>query len=264
MTATHFTGSDGAITVGSDAVTVVDFSIDIDRSVIASGRVGKVSDKKYPGKLNITGAISQVLVTPELLSYVLGDSNSLTTSTLEELLGATDVSANAWSEVAITTDPAAATSLKVTLTAGDASANAGSIVVRGTNSSGSIITEVIDFDAMDYGDPAQVKYGSVVFATSDYVDVSANLQPTPSSISNTLKIEGITGTKTMVPGDATLFNIVGKVEDADSNYAQITANNCFFSAGNFPIGDSDTLVECNLPFVIQDPDEDLTLVWTST
>lgn len=264
MTATHFTGSDGAVTIGGNAVTVVNFSIDVDRSVIASPRVGKTSDTNYAGKLGITGTISQVLVTAELLSYVMGDSNSLTTSSAETLLAAADVSANAWSEYAITSDPTNPTSVKCTLTVGDGNATAGSIVIRGTDSADAIVTEVLDFAAMTDGDAAQVIYGSQQFKTSDHVDVSGNLQPSTGPVYNTLKIEGITGTKTMTPGEATLFDIVGKVEDADSNYAQITANNCFFTAGNFPIGDSDTLVECDLPFVITDPDDDLTLVWTST
>ena len=264
MTATHFRGSDGEIKIDGSVVTVVDFSVDITTSVIASPRVGKVADKKYAGKQDITGTITQVLVTPDLLSYVIGDSDSLTTSTAEDLLAATDVSANAWSEIAITSDPTDPTSVKCTLTAGDASANAGSIIIRGTNSSDDIVTEVIDFAAMEYGDAAQVIYGSQNFKTTDYVDVSANLQPTPSSVSNTLKIEGITGTKTMSPGNATIFDIIGKVEDSNSNHATITCNNCFFTSGNFPIGDSNTLVSCDLPFVVQDADDDVTLVWTST
>ncbi len=113
------------------------------------------------------------------------------------------------------------------------------------------------------GDPAQVVYGSQVFDTTDWVDIEAALGEagTPDP---TLKIEGITGTKTMTPGNATLFDIIGKVEDDNNNYAQMTCNNCFFTGGNFPIGDSDTLVACSLPFVIRDADSDVSLVWTST
>jgi len=264
MTATHFRGSDGEIKIDGNIVTVVEFNVDITTSVIASPRVGKVADKKYAGKQDVVGAVTQVLVTSDLLSKVIGDSDSMTTSTLETLLTVTDISANAWSEIAIGSDPSNPTSVKCTLTAGDASANAGSIIIRGTNTSNAIVTEVIDFIAMDYGDPAQVLYGSQNFKTTDYVDISENLQPTPSSVSNTLKIEGIAGTKTMSPGNATIFDISGKVEDSNNNHATITCNNCFFTGGNFPIGDSNTLVSCDLPFVVQDADEDVTLVWTST
>jgi len=263
MTAEHFTGADGEIKIGSDVITVADFSLDITRSVIASGEIGKVSDKKYPGKLDISGSITQVLITPELLSYVLGDSSTLTTSTLETLMAAEDVSGNTRAEYDVSTNPTVATSVKCTLTVGDADSTSGSIVLQGTNGSDDWITEVIDFAAMTVGDASQVVYGSVQFTTTEYVDVSANLQM-GSSTYNTLKIEGITGTKSMTPGDATVFNIIGKVEDADSNHATVTINNCFFTGGNFPVGDSDTLVRCDLPFVMKDADTDFTLAWTAT
>ncbi len=195
---------------------------------------------------------------------MIGDSDTLTTSTLETLRDTIDIQADAWSEIAITTDPTDPTTVKCTLTAGDASANEGSIIIRGTNTSDAIVTEVITFAAMEYGDPAQVLYGSQNFKTTDYVDISGNLQPTPTAVANTLKIEGIAGEKTMSPGNATIFDIIGKVEDSNSNHATITCNNCFFTAGNFPIGDSNTLVSCDLPFVVQDADVDVTLNWTST
>lgn len=264
MTATHFTGSDGEVKIDGNVVTVVTVDFDVTRSVIASPQVGKVSDKNYPGKLGVTGTITQTLVTPELLSYVMGDSNTLTTSTAEDLLAASDVSANAWSEYAITNDPTNPTSVKCTLTVGDGNAAAGAIVIRGTDSSDAVVTEVLDFAAMTDGDPAQVIYGSQQFTTTDYVDVSGNLQPSTGPVYNTLYIEGITGTKTMSPGDATIFDLIVKVEDANSNQVTKTLNNCFFTGGNFPVGDSGTLVDCNLPFVAQDPDTDWTLSWTST
>ena len=266
MVATHFTGKDGEVKVDGNVITVVDFNVDVAVDVITSPRVGKVSDKNYPGKKHVSGSISQVVVTPELLSYVLGDSDTLTTSSLETLLAETDISGNTRQELSITSDPTNPTSVKVTLQVGDENSTAGSIVIHGKDSSAAYVAEVINFDAMTVGDPAQVKYGSQQFADTDYVDISANLQhgTGPDTSANRITIEGITGTKTMTPGTSTYFDIIGKVIDPDDNYAQVTLNNCFFTAGNFPIGDSNTLVQCDLPFIVQDPDEDVTLVWTST
>ncbi len=68
----------------------------------------------------------------------------------------------------------------------------------------------------------------------------------------------------MSPGDPTYFDIIVKVEDANNNYVQATLSNCFFTGGNFPVGDSDTLVRCDLPFVVQDADEGFELIWTAT
>lgn len=264
MTATHFLGSDGEIKIdGNVKSEITDFSVDISVSAIASARVGQKSDKMYPGKVAVTGTLNEVLITAELLSMVIGDSTTLTTSSAEVLLAAANLDAAAREEMAITNNPTNPTSVKATLAVGDAVTIAGSIVIHGTDSNDEYVTEVIDFDAMAVGDPAQVVYGSQAFKTTAFVDIEAALESGAATYS-TLKLDGITGTKTMTPGDATMFTIIGKVEDADNNYAQLTLANCFFTGGNFPIGDADTLVACDLPFVCQNPDSDMTLVWTST
>lgn len=263
MTATHFRGSNGIIQIDDVTVTVVDFSVDVTTSVIASPRVGKVADKKYPGKQDVTGSITQVLVTPQLLANVIGDADSTTTSASYVLLAATDLSLNAREELAITSDPTIATSVKATLAVGDVSTNAGAIVIHGTDASGDYIVEVLEFAAMNTGTADLVVYGSQNFTTTDYVDVSANLEQNTTTHA-TLKLDGVTGVKTTVPGDATIFKISGEVRDSNNNYAKITCDNCFFTSGNFPIGDSNTLVSCDLPFVVQDADEDVELVWTTT
>ena len=263
MAATHYTGKDGEIKIDGVVTTLVDFSIDISVGVIASGRIGKVSDKKYPGKKDITGKITQVLITGDLLAKLIGDTSTITTSSAETLLAATDLDAGAREELSITSDPTNPTTVKYTLTVGDADTSAGSVVVHGTDVDDNYVTEVIDFDAMSTGDAAQVKLGTQVFKTTDYIDVEAALEAGTTTYS-TIKLEGVTGTKTITPGTSTMFDIIGKVVDDDGNYFQMTANNCFFTGGNFPISDAETLVQTDLPFVIQDPDADLSLVWTST
>ena len=261
MTATHFRGSDGEIKIEGGTVTVVNFEITIETNVIASPRVGKVADMNYAGKQAISGTISQVMITPELLSWVLSDT--VTTSSVEVLLAAYDMTTGAREEVAITNDPTDPTTVKVTVTAGTNPIGPGSIVIHGTNSSGGYITEVVDVAAMVLGDPAQVLYGSQMFTTTDWLDIEASLGVT-GTIEPSIKLDGIDGDKQATPGNPKLFSIIGKVEDASSNFASITCNNCFFTGGNFPIGDSDTLVACDLPFVIRDADVDVTLDWSST
>lgn len=258
---THYTGSDGEIQIGGSPTTLVNFSIDMAVGVINSATIGKRSDMKYAGKFDVTGTITQVLVTGDLMAKLIGDTSGITTSSLEVLLAATDLDAAAREELPITSDPTAATSVKATLTVGDAVTTAGSIVIHGTDSSDDYVTEVISFAAMAVGDPAQVLYGTQAFKTTDFVDIEAALESGAVSYS-TIKLDGVDGTKTITPGEPTLFNIIGKVTDGTSYY-QMTANNCFFTGGTFPIGDAETLVQTDLPFVMQDPDTDLTLVWTS-
>ena len=66
---------------------------------------------------------------------------------------------------------------------------------------------------------------------------------------------------TGTPGDPTYFSIWGRVSK-DSSIVDVSANNCFFTGGEFPIGDADTVVQCDLPFQIEDPSTDLTIVWS--
>ena len=261
MAATHFTGKDGEVKIDSVTTTLVNFSIDISVGVIASGRIGKVSDKKYPGKKDITGTITQVLITGDLLAKLIGNT---TTSIPETLLATTDLDAGVREELSITNNPNNPTSVQYTLTVGDVNTLAGSMVIHGTDASDNYVTEVIDFAAMTSGSASQVKLGSQVFKTTDFIDIEANLEKGTAGNYSTVTLDGITGVKTVTPGTSTLFDIIGKVVDDDGNYFQMTACNCFFTGGNFPIADAETLVQTDLPFVIQDPDADLTLVWTST
>jgi hypothetical protein len=258
---THYTGSDGEIQIGGNPITLVNFSLDMSVGVINSATIGKRSDMKYAGKFDVTGTITQVLVTGDLMAMLIGATSDITTSTLETLLDTFTLDAGAREETTITTDPADPTSVKATLTVGDAVTTAGSIVIHGTDSSDDYVTEVLTFAAMAVGDPAQVIYGTQAFKTTDFVDIEAALESGAASYS-AIKLEGVDGTKTITPGEPTLFNIIGKVTDGTSYY-QMTANNCFFTGGTFPIGDAETLVQTDLPFVMQDPDNDLTLVWTS-
>jgi len=260
---THYTGSDGEIQIGGNPITLVNYSLDMGVGVINSPAIGKRSDMKYAGKFDVTGTITQVLVTGDLMAMLVGDTATITTSTLETLLDTTELDAAAREELLITTDPAAPTSVKATLTVGDAVTTAGSITIHGTNASDQDVTEVLTFEAMAVGDPAQVLYGTQAFKHTDFVTIAAALESgsAPGNYS-AIKLEGVDGTKTITPGEPTLFNIIGKVTDGTSYY-QMTANNCFFTGGTFPIGDAETLVETDLPFVMQDPDTDLTLVWTA-
>ncbi len=263
MTATHYTGKHGTVKIDNVTITAVEFNLDVATNVINDPRIGKKADKKYPGKQEYTGTITQTLITPELLSYVVGDSDSLTTSAAYVLLAETSLAAGVREEIAISGNPTITTSVQATLGVGDVATEDGSIVIHGTDSSDEYVAEVFDFTALDVGAANQVVYGSQQFKTTDFVDVEAALEK-GTGTDSTLKLDGITGTKTMIAGEPTLFDIFVEVRDANDNYTQLTLSNCFFTGGNFPVGDSDTLVRCDLPFVVQDADVDFELVWTTT
>ena len=256
---THYTGSDGLITIDTVETTLVNFSIDMSVGVINSAAIGKRSDMKYAGKFDVTGTITQVLVTGALMAKLIGADADITTSSLQSLLNAGATAGGARIELAITNNPTNPTSVKATVTVDDADLTAGSIIIHGTDTSDNYVTEVLDFEAMTALGADQIKFGTQVFKTTTFVDVEAGLAAGTAPL---LNLDGVSGTKTITPGEPELFTIVGKVSDGTSHY-QMTANNCFFTGGTFPIGDAETLVQTDLPFVIQDPDTDLTLVWTA-
>jgi|LGOV01.1.fsa_nt_gb hypothetical protein len=157
-TVTYYTGKDGAIYVKSgrdtdpsaaDLITAADFKVGLSRNVVNVGKIGAANDMSYPGKLAITGSLTQVLVTPEYLAWALGDTDDL----------------------------------------------------DGTTHSYS-------------------------------------------------------------PGNPQYFSIWGKLLK-DSEWLDVSANNCFITGGELPIGDADTVVQCDLPFQIEDPSTDFKIRWDS-
>ena len=68
MTATHFTGKHGEVKIDNNTVTIVEFNLDVTTNVINDPRIGKKADKKYPGKQEYSGTVTQTLITPDLLS----------------------------------------------------------------------------------------------------------------------------------------------------------------------------------------------------
>lgn len=264
---THYTGKDGEIKIDGVVTTLVNFNVDMSVGVIDSSRIGKRSPMKYAGKLDFTGTITEVLVTGDLMARMIGATTDITTSSTAVILAATDMSDN--TRTTISTGPDVSsnpTSARLTFTSCNTSNNAaGSITLQGKDASGGWVSEVFDFAAMAAGDANQVKYGSQVFAEVIYADVSANLrQGTSATDKNTLSIDWVSGTKTITPGTTELFDIVGKVQDVNGKYFQLTLTNCFFTGASLPVSDSETLVQTDLPFVVQDADEDVVLVWSSS
>lgn len=66
-------------------------------------------------------------------------------------------------------------------------------------------------------------------------------------------------------GAATTFTFVGKAETKDdvSSNVTITATNCFFTKGGFPVGGADTIIEESMSFVMEDEDAGLTTQHTT-
>ena len=258
----HYTGSNGIISIDTVVQTIAKFSVDVKTDVVVDYQIGEENDRNYPGKKHVTGMIEETLTTGDNFAMLLGDTSSIATSSLETLLAATNLDAAAREELPVTSDPTSPTSVKCTLGVGDAVTTAGSIVIHGTDSNDNDVTEVISFDAMAVGDSDQVVQATQIFKTTDFVTIAAALESGAASYS-TIKLEGVDGVKTITLGESTYFDLVGKVEDINGKYWQISLTDCWLTAGTFPIGDKNAIVKTALPFTVKNAGT-TQLAWTAT
>ena len=255
----HYTGENGLIYIDTVLTSVADFYIDVNVDVVDSKQVGESCDLSFPGKKHVSGGIEEMLISGALFSMLMGDTSTITTSSLEALLATIDLDAAAREELPITNDPTDPTTVKALLSVGDAVTTAGSIVIHGTDAAGAYAVEQLDFVAMAVGDGSQAVQGTQIFATTDFVTIEAALESGTVTYS-TLKLDGVDGTKSISLGPSTYFDVIGRVEDGAGNHWQLTAPDCFFTAGKFPVGDANTIVISPMPFTMKDPTA-LSLVW---
>jgi len=69
MTATHYTGVYGTLTVDLGATALAEFSLKLDRSAATHARSGKHTDLQVPGKLVATGTITRILIDKVFLDH---------------------------------------------------------------------------------------------------------------------------------------------------------------------------------------------------
>jgi hypothetical protein len=88
---TKISGARGIVQIGGVTVPVSDFKINFDRGVVVQKRVGKYSDRKYPGKVDIKGSltfqdISGVNIS-RLLATTAGTGNAIGAGVVFNLTG---------------------------------------------------------------------------------------------------------------------------------------------------------------------------------
>lgn len=74
MTATHYTGVHGTLSIEAGDTAISEFSIKIDRAVATHSRSGKYSDYQAAGKLTVSGTINRMMVSDAFLDYAYGTS----------------------------------------------------------------------------------------------------------------------------------------------------------------------------------------------
>ena len=86
MTATHYTGVHGALSIETGSTAISEFSIKIDRGVAAHSRCGKYSDFQAAGKLVVTGTINRMMINDAFLDYAYGAAGGV--PSVVDLIGA--------------------------------------------------------------------------------------------------------------------------------------------------------------------------------
>ena len=85
MTATHYTGVHGTLSIEAGSTAISEFSIKIDRGVAAHTRSGEYSDFQAAGKLTVTGTINRMMISDAFLDHAYGTSGE---ATVVDLIGA--------------------------------------------------------------------------------------------------------------------------------------------------------------------------------
>ena len=234
----------GTISLSSGgALADVEYDIKWSRSTVTHSRGGKHSDIAIPGKLTVKTKIKKALVYADAartLGFGLTDTSVSGTATA--CLAATSFTAG--TAVAITSDPATASVLRVR-TATDVSTAAGGFTIVGT-----------DINDREISETLTIPNGTLVgtdFYTSKVFKL-ANWAVT-NGITGSIKfqIDGVAATATYGVGDPKIFDLVGVLTKGATTIT-ITQPNCWFSSGGIAWTDAGKIVDVDADIEMRDPD----------
>lgn len=249
MVVEAYTGVHGVLTIDSNPVADVKFSIKIERGTAEADRLGKYSAKKYPGKVNVTGTIDEIVTDGELLGMAIGDT-SVTGTAAELHAGLTAPGAGSES-VTDMTDDDCVTPSRIKITAKTAAVTAGgTAVIVGTGPTGTPQSELIEIPTLGIDEAVTSR---MRFSTVTHVALFDIVQG-----GGTLAVDSLAGGAAITVGKAKMFGLVGGVEQ-DNNNILISADNCFLTSGEISVSDANTIVRNPAAFTLQDPDADLSL-----
>lgn len=249
-----YTGVQGSVLYAGSPIAVAEYDIKIKRGVASHARSGKWSDYKVPGKVDVTGSIKRIQVDGELLAALLNATPA--TGAAETLHAGLTCPGSGAESITDMTDTSIASASRIKLTAtGGPVTGAGTAVLIGTDANGVETSEVLAVPTLAENSYATSKN---TFLTLTHVA----LKEVTMGAGDTLAVSSITGSSTVTIGEPKVFNLVGKVDDG-SNHIYITANNCFFTDGEFKFSDADSILEDSLSFTMRDPDADLTIEYVN-
>jgi len=294
MTApTKLTGASGVVSVNGVDIVVADFSMSIKRGVAAQPRVGKYSDRKKAGKVELTGSFANVDIIGDHLARLMTSGANVAAETKTVLNNMNTVADWTSSDLTntvlsqeTTTIKEGTGALKITCTTGLSTNDTVTDTITATDLTGhqiidfwirsTIAGQVITFGFGEAAYTENTKAITILAADTwqhEYYDISAiaaasknavtKIGFTINSASNpVIIIDDLNSHLGVRLGVGSEFTIYGDAVDASSNRVKVTAANCFITGGTLKIGDADAFIDGPIEFTMADPDTDLTLTYT--
>ncbi len=295
MTApTKLTGSNGIVSVNGISIVVADFSMSIKRGVAAQPRVGKYSDRKKAGKVELTGSFTNVDIIGDHLARLMTSGANVAAETKTVINACNDYTA--WTSSDVPNTPIAnegtiikegTYSLKITC---GANSNNDTIYITALAAKDLTGHQVIDFwiRAPVTGAIIKVGFGETAITDNEhtitiqaantwqheYWDISAIAAASKNAVDNfgftilsaaiggSIYIDDINAHLGVRLGVGSEFTIYGDAIDSSSNRVKVTAANAFITGGTLKIGDTDSFIDGPIEFTCADADVDLTLTYT--
>jgi len=247
----EYTGVHGVLLKDGSPFAVAEYSVKIKRGVASHSRSGKWSDLKTPGKIDVTGSITRIMINADMLKALLTDTPA--TGAAETLHAGLTCPGASGESITDMTDPSIASASKIQLKAiGGPVTGAGTAILIGTDAAGNERSEVLAIPELEENTTI-VSRGT--FKTLTHVA----LKNVAMGEGDTLEVKSIVGSSTATVGSPLIFDLVGGVEDG-SNSVMIEMDDAFLTDGEFKFADADSMLEEPLSFTMKDPDVGLRII----
>jgi hypothetical protein len=247
----EYTGVHGVLLKDGSPFAVAEYSVKIKRGVASHARSGKWSDIKLPGKIDVTGSITRIMVNAEMLKAILTATPA--TGAAETLHAGLTCPGSGAESITDMTDTSIASASTIQLKAlGGPITVAGTAILIGTDASGNEVSEVVAITTLAENSTVTSKR---TFKTLTHVA----LKNVAMGAEDTLEVASIVGSSTATVSSPLFFDLVGGVEDG-SNSVMIEIDDAFLTDGEFKFSDADNMLEEPLSFTMKDPDAGLRVI----
>lgn len=294
MTApTKLTGASGVVNVNGVDIAVVEFAMNLKRGSASQPRVGKYSDRKKAGKLELTGSFTNVDILGDHIARLLSSGGAVAAET-KTVLENGDAVGNWTSNDAINTPISQETTIKkegtgsVKIAASGASSLNDTVTatIAAKDLTGHHIIDIWVYSSVagqvcsfGFGEAAYTENLTAITIVQAntwqhvYIDISGIADANKNGITKlgfrvdtstavNIFFDDINSHKGVRLGAGSEFTIYGDAVDAASNRVKMNAANCFITGGSMKFNDSDKFIDGPIEFSMSDPDADLTLTYT--